>query len=78
MFGCKTYLIVADIISSGRDVKLLSFGADEGAEEEEEPVTFKKKPIVRPDCQFILACDVHVLMSCTSDGCYTRPSFFTA
>ncbi|KAI0698351.1 cyclophilin-like domain-containing protein [Cytidiella melzeri] len=32
-----------------KDVKLLSFGADEGAEEEEEPVTFKKKPIVRPD-----------------------------
>ncbi|KAH8103917.1 cyclophilin-like protein [Cristinia sonorae] len=31
-----------------KDVKLLSFGADEG-EEEEEPVTFKKKPIVRPD-----------------------------
>lgn len=31
-----------------RDVKLLSFGADEGGEEE-EPVTFKKKPIVRPD-----------------------------
>ncbi|KAI0085779.1 cyclophilin-like domain-containing protein [Irpex rosettiformis] len=32
-----------------KDVKLLSFGGDEGAEEEEEPVTFKKKPIVRPD-----------------------------
>ncbi|KAH9839989.1 cyclophilin-like protein [Rhodofomes roseus] len=31
-----------------RDVKLLSFGADEGGEEE-EPITFKKKPIVRPD-----------------------------
>ncbi|KZT70843.1 cyclophilin-like protein [Daedalea quercina L-15889] len=31
-----------------KDVKLLSFGADEGGEEE-EPVTFKKKPIVRPD-----------------------------
>ncbi|EMD38986.1 hypothetical protein CERSUDRAFT_46786 [Gelatoporia subvermispora B] len=30
-----------------KDVKLLSFGGDEGAEE--EPVTFKKKPIVRPD-----------------------------
>ncbi|THH32054.1 hypothetical protein EUX98_g2132 [Antrodiella citrinella] len=31
-----------------KDVKLLSFGADEGGEEE-ELVTFKKKPIVRPD-----------------------------
>ncbi|GJE93272.1 cyclophilin-like protein [Phanerochaete sordida] len=30
-----------------KDVKLLSFGADEG--EEEEPVPIKKKPIVRPD-----------------------------
>ncbi|KAL4252147.1 hypothetical protein ABKN59_001703 [Abortiporus biennis] len=31
-----------------KDVKLLSFGDDEGGEEE-EPVAFKKKPIVRPD-----------------------------
>ncbi|KAJ3491384.1 hypothetical protein NLI96_g740 [Meripilus lineatus] len=31
-----------------KDVKLLSFGADEGGEEE-EPVVFKKKPIARPD-----------------------------
>ena len=30
-----------------RDVKLLSFGEDEGGEE--ETMTFKKKPIVRPD-----------------------------
>ncbi|KAL6306230.1 cyclophilin-like domain-containing protein [Sparassis latifolia] len=30
-----------------KDVKLLSFGAEESVEE--EPVTFKKKPIVRPD-----------------------------
>ncbi|OBZ66492.1 Peptidyl-prolyl isomerase CWC27 [Grifola frondosa] len=30
-----------------KDVKLLSFGAEEGAEE--EPIAFKKKPIVRPD-----------------------------
>ncbi|EKM50115.1 uncharacterized protein PHACADRAFT_264666 [Phanerochaete carnosa HHB-10118-sp] len=30
-----------------KDVKLLSFGADEGAEE--EPILIKKKPIVRPD-----------------------------
>lgn len=33
-----------------RNVKLLSFGDDEGAAEEAEPVTFKKKGIVRPDC----------------------------
>ena len=32
---------------SCRDVKLLSFGGEEEAEE--EPVVFKKKPIVRPD-----------------------------
>lgn len=31
-----------------KDVKLLSFGLDEGGEEE-EPVTFIKKPIARPD-----------------------------
>lgn len=30
-----------------RDVKLLSFGGDEEAEE--EAVVFKKRPIVRPD-----------------------------
>jgi len=33
-----------------RNVKLLSFGDDEGATEETEPVTFKKKGIFRPDC----------------------------
>jgi hypothetical protein len=33
-----------------RDVKLLSFGADEGVAEDEEPVLFKKKAIFRPDC----------------------------
>ena len=38
------------VVALSRDVKLLSFGADEGGEEE-EPVTFKKKPIVRPDCK---------------------------
>ncbi|KAL0953337.1 hypothetical protein HGRIS_004582 [Hohenbuehelia grisea] len=32
-----------------KNVKLLSFGADEDGEEPEEPVTFKKKGIVRPD-----------------------------
>lgn len=32
-----------------RNVKLLSFGADEDAAEENEPVTFKKKPIFRTD-----------------------------
>ncbi|KAJ3893874.1 cyclophilin-like protein [Lentinula edodes] len=31
-----------------KDVKLLSFGVDEG-DEEEETIVFKKKPIVRPD-----------------------------
>ncbi|KAJ4479751.1 cyclophilin-like domain-containing protein [Lentinula edodes] len=31
-----------------KDVKLLSFGVDEG-DEEEETIAFKKKPIVRPD-----------------------------
>lgn len=32
-------------------MKLLSFGEDEGAGEDEEPVLFKKKGIVRPDCK---------------------------
>lgn len=32
-------------------MKLLSFGEDEGAGEDEEPVVFKKKGIVRPDCK---------------------------
>ncbi|KDQ50161.1 hypothetical protein JAAARDRAFT_42343 [Jaapia argillacea MUCL 33604] len=32
-----------------KDVKLLSFGVEEGEEVDEEPVVFKKKPIVRPD-----------------------------
>ncbi|KAI0718071.1 cyclophilin-like domain-containing protein [Cerioporus squamosus] len=35
-----------------KDVKLLSFGGDEEAEE--EPVLIKKKPIVRPDCMYSL------------------------
>ena len=43
------YLLI--MLLSYRDVKLLSFGADEGVEEEDEPTTFKKKPIVRPDCK---------------------------
>lgn len=33
-----------------RNVKLLSFADDEGAADEEEPIVFKKKAIVRPDC----------------------------
>ena len=33
-------------------MKLLSFGADEDAGEDEETVVFKKKSIVRPDCKF--------------------------
>ncbi|KAJ8516888.1 hypothetical protein ONZ45_g5862 [Pleurotus djamor] len=32
-----------------KNTKLLSFGGDEDADEEEEPVTFKKKQIARPD-----------------------------
>ena len=46
------FCLVADTSGVTRDVKLLSFGADEGGEEE-EPVTFKKKPIVRPDCELL-------------------------
>ena len=42
------FLVRRDIdIGHFRDVKLLSFGGDEDAEE--EPVVFKKKSIVRPD-----------------------------
>ena len=37
---------------SKRNVKLLSFGADEDAGEDEETVVFEKKSIVRPDCTF--------------------------
>ena len=33
-------------------MKLLSFGADEDAGEDEETVVFEKKSIVRPDCTF--------------------------
>lgn len=33
-----------------RNVKLLSFGDDEEATDQAEPVNFKKKGIVRPDC----------------------------
>ena len=33
-----------------RDTKLLSFG-DEDGDEEGEPPSFKKKPLVRPDCK---------------------------
>ena len=32
-----------------RNVKLLSFGAEEDGGEEEEETTFKKKPIYRPE-----------------------------
>jgi hypothetical protein len=35
-----------------RDVKLLSFGGEEGDQnEKEELVVYKKKSIVRPDCE---------------------------
>lgn len=33
-------------------MKLLSFGADEDAGEDDEAVVLQKKPIVRPDCTF--------------------------
>lgn len=51
-------------MNSARDVKLLSFGADEG--EEEEPVIIKKKPIVRPDCK---PCHANLNWACHSPGC---------
>lgn len=35
---------------SSRNTKLLSFGGDDG-DEEGEPPSFKKKPLVRPDCE---------------------------
>jgi hypothetical protein len=34
----------------GRNVKLLSFGANAAEDGESEPVSFKKKPIFRTDC----------------------------
>lgn len=50
-----------------RDVKLLSFGGDEG-EEEEQPVIFRKKPIVRPDCQLVFPklFDISTCLHCAS------------
>lgn len=48
--GALLSLSIYIFIQRLRDIKLLSFGAEEGAEE--EPVTFKKKPIVRPDRTF--------------------------
>ncbi|KIK55244.1 hypothetical protein GYMLUDRAFT_205728 [Collybiopsis luxurians FD-317 M1] len=49
-----------------KDVKLLSFGADEG-EDEDEPVKFTKKPIVRPDCassRFVFRAQLISLVVC--------------
>lgn len=40
------------LTSGPRDTKLLSFGNEDGGEEEEESTSFKKKPLVRPDCKF--------------------------
>ena len=40
---------VSHLTSGCRDTKLLSFGGEDG--EEEEPISFKKKPLVRPDCK---------------------------
>jgi hypothetical protein len=42
----------AHLTSAPRDTKLLSFSNEDGGEEEEEPTSFKKKPLVRPDCKF--------------------------
>jgi peptidyl-prolyl cis-trans isomerase SDCCAG10 len=44
----------SEFIRYCRNVKLLSFADDEDAAEEAEPVTFKKKGIVRPDCVYQL------------------------
>lgn len=46
-YSKNTYQLISFLRS--RNVKLLSFGADADATEESEPVTFKKKAIVRPD-----------------------------
>ena len=43
-----------DSISSRRNVKLLSFGDDDGIAEQAESFNFKKKGIVRPDCAYML------------------------
>ena len=46
-----------------RDTKLLSFGGEDG--DEEEPASFKKKPLVRPDCKCQTAGHVHCRTECT-------------
>lgn len=40
-------------------MKLLSFGADEDGEAGVEAVSFKKKPIFRPDCTSLLLLFFH-------------------
>lgn len=50
---------------SFRNVKLLSFGADEGGEEEEAP-TFQKKSIYRPDCMLRLVFISVIHFTCVS------------
>jgi len=47
-FGCSR---IPHLTSGPRNTKLLSFGGEDGEEEEEEPTSFKKKPLVRPDCK---------------------------
>jgi hypothetical protein len=46
-----------------RDVKLLSFGASEGMADDEEPISFKKKAIFRPDCACITLATFSVLLT---------------
>ena len=48
---CVHRMVTTQLTLPFRDVKLLSFGTDEGGADE-EPIVFKKKPIVRPDCVF--------------------------
>ena len=51
-----------------RDAKLLSFGGEE-AEDDEEPVKFKKKSMFRDDCEYDLSVkQFGSRMVCTSDG----------
>jgi hypothetical protein len=46
-------LCIGSYIVVFRDVKLLSFAGEDGdRSDEEEPVVFKKKSIVRPDCEY--------------------------
>ena len=50
--SAKQFRIHAPLLIFSRDTKLLSFGGEDGDDEEEEPTSFKKKPLTRPDCEF--------------------------